>query len=50
MRGDDGGLLFVDLGQGDENAGRLVVAAAGGLMQGEGLDGPGEGKEEQGRR
>jgi hypothetical protein len=47
--GDDRSLLFVDLAEGDGPGGRFVVAAAGGLVKIEGLEGSGKGEEEQGR-
>jgi hypothetical protein len=47
---DDGGLLLVELGEGDNPGGRLVVAAARGLVEAEGLEGTGEGEEEDGGR
>ena len=43
--GDGGGLFLVELGEGCDPGGRLVVAAARGLMQAEGLEGAGEGEE-----
>ena len=37
----------MELAEGDEDGGGLVVAAACGFVEAEGLDGPGEGEEEQ---
>ena len=47
--GDGGGLLLVELAEGDDPGGRLVVAAARGLVEAEGLEGSGEGEEDRTR-
>ena len=38
----------MDLAEGDGPGGRFVAAAAGGFVEAEGLEGSGEGEEEQG--
>lgn len=44
---DGGGLLFMDLGQGGDPGRGFVGAAFGGLVEAEGLERSGEGKEEE---
>ena len=47
MHGDRGRLLFVNLGKGDDPGRGLIGAATSGLVEAEGLERAGKGKEEQ---